>query len=152
MLFTWMWPDGGVEPISWGFGESGMNISYSFTDVGENKVNLIVLNKTTGCADTLDFVIDVQGLGEINNVFSPNGDGVNDVFIFENHGMDILSVMIFNRWGQKVFETDVSNAQWNGKNLKEHDELTGTYFYVLTAQGKDGYRYEEKGAVILIRE
>ena len=152
MLFTWLWPDGGIEPLSWEFGDPGMNISYSFTDIGENKVNLIVLNKTTGCTDTIDFVIDVQGLGEINNVFSPNGDGVNDVFAFENHGMDILSVMIFNRWGQKVFETDVSSAQWNGENLKGNEELAGTYFYVLTAQGKDGYRYEEKGALILIRE
>jgi gliding motility-associated-like protein len=110
------------------------------------------LNKTTGCTDTIDFVIDVQGLGKINNVFSPNGDGVNDVFAFENHGMDILSVMIFNRWGQKVFETDISSAQWNGENLKGNEELAGTYFYVLTAKGKDGYRYEEKGALILIRE
>ncbi|MEE2700312.1 MAG: gliding motility-associated C-terminal domain-containing protein, partial [Bacteroidota bacterium] len=152
MLFTWIWPDGGIEPILWEFGQSGMNISYSFTDVGENKVNLIVLNRTTGCADTIDFIIDVQGLEEIHNVFSPNGDGVNDVFIFENHGMDILNVMIFNRWGQKVFETDVSSAQWDGKGLKGNDELAGTYFYVLTAQGKDGYRYEEKGAIILIRE
>ncbi|MBC8266636.1 MAG: gliding motility-associated C-terminal domain-containing protein, partial [Flavobacteriales bacterium] len=152
MLFTWQWPDGGIELVSWDFGDPGMNISYSFTDIGENKVNLIVLNKTTACADTIDFVIDVQGLGDITNVFSPNGDGVNDVFAFENHGMDILSVMIFNRWGQKVFETDVSSAQWDGKNLKGNDELAGTYFYVLKAQGKDGYRYEEKGAVILIRE
>ena len=51
-----------------------------------------------------------------------------------------------------MFEIDVSNAQWDGKNLKGNDELAGTYFYVLTAQGKDGYRYEEKGAVILMRE
>jgi gliding motility-associated-like protein len=152
MLFTWLWPDGGIEPFSWEYGDPGMNISYSFTDIGENKVNLIVLNRTTGCTDTVDFVIDVQGLEKINNVFSPNGDGVNDVFAFENHGMDILSVMIFNRWGQKVFETDVSSAQWNGENLKGNEELAGTYFYVLTAQGKDGYRYEEKGALILIRE
>ena len=152
MLFTWLWPDGIIEPVSWDFGNPGMNISYSFTDIGENKVNLIVLNRTTGCYDTINFVIDVQGLGEIHNVFSPNGDGVNDVFAFENHGMDILSVMIFNRWGQKVFETDVSSAQWNGENLNGNKELAGTYFYVLTAQGKDGYRYQEKGALILIRE
>ncbi|OUV72801.1 MAG: hypothetical protein CBC83_06395 [Flavobacteriales bacterium TMED123] len=152
MLFTWIWPDGGIEPIAWEFGESGINTSYSFTDLGENKVNLIVLNRTTGCADTIDFIIDVQGLEEINNVFTPNGDGVNDVFVFENNGMDILSVMIFNRWGQKVFETDLRSPQWDGKNLKGNDELAGTYFYVLTAQGKDGYRYEEKGALILIRE
>jgi gliding motility-associated-like protein len=153
MLFIWAWPpDSIIEQVNWDFGNPGMNISYSFTDIGENKVNLIVLNKTTGCTDTIDFVIDVQGLGEINNVFSPNGDEVNDVFVFENHGMDILSVMIFNRWGQKVFETDVSSAKWDGKNLKGNDELAGTYFYVLTAQGKDGYRYEEKGAIILLRE
>ena len=152
MLFTWIWPDGIIEPVSWDPGNPGMNISYSFTEIGENKVNLIVLNKETGCTDTLDFVIDVQGVEDIKNVFTPNGDGVNDVFTFENHGMNILSVMIFNRWGQKVFETDVSSAQWNGENLKGNEELAGTYFYVLTAQGKDGYRYEEKGALILIRE
>ena len=110
------------------------------------------MNKTTGCTDTIDFVIDVQGLGQINNVFTPNGDLDNEIFYFDNHGMDILSVMIFNRWGQKVFETDVSSAQWDGKNLKGNDELAGTYFYVLTAQGEDGYRYEEKGAIILLRE
>ena len=49
--------------------------------------------------------------------------------IFENYGMDILSVMIFNRWGQKVFETDVSNAQWDGKNLKEND-FERKWFYL----------------------
>ena len=101
---------------------------------------------------SIDFIIGVQGLEEINNVFTPNGDGMNDVFTFENHGMNILNVMIFNRWGQKVFETDLSNPEWDGKNLKGDDELGGTYFYVLTAQGEDGYRYEEKGALILIRE
>ena len=129
-----------------------MNISYFFTDIGENKINLIVLNRTTGCSDTIDFVIDVQGLEEINNVFSPNEDDVNDIFIFANHGIDILSVIIFNRWGQKIYETDVSSAQWDGKDLKGNEQLAGTYFYVLTAQGKDGYRYEEKGAIILLRE
>ncbi len=36
--------------------------------------------------------------------------------------------------------------------MKGNQEAAGTYFYVLTAQGEDGYRYEEKGAVILIRE
>ena len=36
--------------------------------------------------------------------------------------------------------------------MKGNQEAAGTYFYVLIAQGEDGYRYEEKGAVILIRE
>ena len=81
-----------------------------------------------------------------------NTTPVNDVFTFENHGMDVLSVMIFNRWGQKIYETDVSSAQWDGKDLQGNEQLAGAYFYVLIAQGKDGYRYEEKGALILIRE
>jgi gliding motility-associated-like protein len=160
MLFTWIWPpDSLVEQISWEFGDPGMNISHSFTEIGRDTVFLYVLNKITGCTDILDFPYDVQGLGQINNVFTPNGSiGVNDEFIFDNHGMDILSVMIFNRWGQKIYETDVvSSAQdnetkWDGKDLKGNEALAGTYFYVLTAQGKDGYRYEEKGSLILIRE
>ena len=108
-------------------------------------------NPDSSCHDILTMTIHVQGV-EIPNVFTPNGDGTNDVFSFDEWMINGIYVEIFNRWGQKVFETDVSNAQWDGKNLKGNDELTGTYFYVLTAQGKDGYRYEEKGAVILIRE
>jgi len=153
MLFTWIWPpDSLEEQFSWEFGNPGMNISHSFTEIGRDTVHLIVLNKETGCTDKLDFVIDVQGLKDIKNVFTPNGDDKNDVFKFDNHGMDILSIMVFNRWGQKVYETDLNNAEWNGEDMKGNQEAAGTYFYVLTAQGKDGYRYEEKGAVILIRE
>ena len=62
-----------------------------------------------------------------------------------------MTVTIYNRWGQKVFETDLEKAEWDGNNLTGEEEIKGTYFYVLKGQGQDGYRYEEKGTIILIK-
>ena len=79
-----------------------------------------------GGADQL--VIDVIACDvTVPNVFTPNGDGLNDVWIIENiHQFPGSTVTVFNRWGKKVFEkTDYDNT-WNGDDLSE-----GTYFYTI---------------------
>ena len=79
----------------------------------------------------------VYELALIPNVFTPNGDGKNDYF--EIPGLDdpcagISRLMIFNRWGMKVYESSGSQLKWdgtyNGGNL-----TPGVYFYVL--EGED---------------
>ena len=56
-------------------------MSHPFTTVGVNNIYVIVIDDSTGCQKKLDFPIHVQGVPEINNVFSPNGDDINDYFI-----------------------------------------------------------------------
>ena len=94
--------------------------------------------------------IHVQGL-DIPNVFTPNGDGTNDYFVVDNHGMETLNMLIFNRWGAKVYEWNTTQTAWDGTGLDGEDVADGVYFYLLTAVGEDGHPYEEKGNVILIR-
>ena len=63
----------------------------------------------------------VRVLGEFNppNAFSPNGDGFNDTWKMEGFKLfNTVSVKIFNRWGQLVFESSDPNAEWDGTNKK----------------------------------
>lgn len=70
--------------------------------------------------------------------FSPNGDGINDLFVIRGiQDYPQNSIVIFNRWGNKVFETDAYNNTWDGRayfGLVPGKELPiGTYFYVFHA-------------------
>jgi gliding motility-associated-like protein len=68
----------------------------------------------------------------IPNVFSPNGDGFNDILRpYEYQDVERVDMQIFNRWGQLIFQTDNPDLNWNGKH-KDTDELVspGVYYYI----------------------
>ncbi len=68
---------------------------------------------------------------ELPNVFTPNGDGDNDLYIpFPYRFVDHIDMKIYDRWGGLVFETTDPDINWNGTNLKDKDLSDGTYFYV----------------------
>jgi len=79
---------------------------------------------------------------QIPNVFSPNGDGINDSFYYRQLGNQDLSTQIFNRWGEQVAGWQ-GNLRWDGGDLSE-----GVYFYVIKDR-KSGQRYQ--GTVTLVR-
>jgi gliding motility-associated-like protein len=92
------------------------------------------------------------------NVITPNDDGINDVFEPKVTGLDLIvgaKTVIFNRWGNILWDSDDPLIQWNGKNKQTGlDCSSGTYFYVcdITYQGEMG---EEKlhlqGSITIIR-
>ena len=65
--------------------------------------------------------------------------------------MDNMNVSIFNRWGEQVYSWDGDNGNWDGKGVDGEELSEGVYFYVLKATGADGYYYEKKGSITLIR-
>jgi len=72
---------------------------------------------------------------EVPNVFTPNNDYVNDLFAPEvNNELCIESyhLVIYNRWGQQLFESFVYSVGWNGNNLYGQPHPDGTYCYSLT--------------------
>ena len=87
----------------------------------------------------------------IPNTFSPNSDGLNDVFeIGAIKNISKLNIMIFNRWGQKLFESNSANFEWNGKyNGKECPE--GVYYWVINYEDIFGKSHEANGTVSLLR-
>ena len=123
----------------------------SFDIIGENEVYITVQNMNSGCIDDTTFVIEVQGIPEIHNVFTPNGDGTNDYFDFGEYAMKSVNVNLYNRWGELVYTWNTPNNKWDGRGLDGEDLLEGVYYYVLNAVGEDGFAYETKGSITLLR-
>jgi len=73
--------------------------------------------------------------------FSPNNDGINDVFVIENALGRLLSLEIYNRWGNRVYKSKPYQNNWNGKTTEGihvgEDVPAGTYYYILTIDNKD---------------
>ncbi|QKJ28732.1 gliding motility-associated C-terminal domain-containing protein [Mucilaginibacter mali] len=96
--------------------------------------------------NTSTAVKDVQGLN-VPNVFTPNGDGVNDTF--EIPGLSDYPdnvIDIFNRWGNSIYHKSGYLNDWTGNGLNE-----GTYFYVLQVKDANGVAQTYKGYVTLLR-
>ncbi len=87
----------------------------------------------------------------IPNAFTPNGDGNNDIFKPTiNQSIQSFSFIVFNRYGQKVFETREYGKGWDGK-LKGKDQPAGSYVYRIDFTNNFGWKSENNGSVLLIR-
>ena len=101
----------------------------------------------TACS-TID--IFINSVFVITNVFTPNGDGINDLFTLQTKGLKTLDVEIFNRWGQKINEWHTVNGGWDGRSSSGAVCSDGTYYFIINALGFDGKKYYEKGAFSLV--
>ena len=86
----------------------------------------------------------------IPNSFTPNGDGVNDVLYVRSDILDECYFVVYDRWGEKIFETVDQNIGWDG-TFKQKDCQRGTYDYYFKGKCKDGDELELKGNVTLLR-
>jgi gliding motility-associated-like protein len=163
-------PDSGLYPLTvqfnnqstggtsyyWDFGNGQTDTVKSpqvtFEEGGDYVVMLVVTNDI-GCSDTVYYTIKVIGEAVlmIPNVFSPNGDGMNDVFRVNSQYLSDLHIEIYNRWGVKVAEINKEMEGWDGRTLSGENAPDGTYYYILKARGYDGQEFEEKGTVTLLR-
>ena len=87
----------------------------------------------------------------IPNVFSPNGDRVNDLLLMTTANITSVEVLIFNRWGQQVNELNRIGEHWDGRSNSGELVSEGTYFYVLSAQGADGVSHSLTGHITVLR-
>jgi gliding motility-associated-like protein len=88
----------------------------------------------------------------IPNVFSPNGDEINDVFYVKTTGIESITISIFNRWGKLIFETDKLGRGWAGTyNDTDAEVPDGTYYYIIKAKDVLGKMEEYKGFLHLLR-
>lgn len=115
-------------------------------------VTVCVTATNVQCADTFcrNIFIKFNGLIGVPNAFSPNGDGINDVVKIEGKGIVKLTFRIFNRWGEKVFETFDKNVGWDGvyKGVLQEMEV---YTYSAQATLINGKDVSLKGNITLLR-
>ncbi|HSY77168.1 MAG TPA: gliding motility-associated C-terminal domain-containing protein, partial [Bacteroidia bacterium] len=112
-----------------------------------------ITNDTSGCTSTDSLtikVIEQCGSVFVPSAFSPNGDGENDVLMVRGECIKTIDFEIFDRWGNRVFETTDPKVGWNGM----HDGMamnTGSYVYHVTATLYNNSTVSKKGNVTLVR-
>lgn len=129
---------------------------YTFNESGTFYIELRVLLTKNGETSelprkTITVVISESKL-EFPNAFSPNDDGINDVYMAKKGYKSIVEfhAYIFNRWGQKLYDwTDVSKG-WDGTH-NGHPVKDGVYFVLVKARGADGREYNIRRDVNLLR-
>ncbi len=124
------------------------------TSTPQDTITYVVLvTDEHGCQNTDSVTIFIIGLPEarIPTAFSPNGDGLNDVFKIKwKRNFNLVSLMIFNRWGELVFETSDINEGWDG-TFNGKKQPIGTYIYYIKAVDDKGFPYQSSGNLTLIR-
>ncbi|MBX7109745.1 MAG: gliding motility-associated C-terminal domain-containing protein [Chitinophagales bacterium] len=141
---------GGTEPYSYTWNTDPPQSSDTAKGLSSGWY-IVEVTDANGCK-TIDsvFVESAPNTLGIPNAFTPNGDGLNDVFQVHNLNIATFSCKIFNRWGQMIFYTSDLNEGWNGE-FKGVPEETGTYVYFITATFLDGTSETRRGNVTLIR-
>ena len=89
----------------------------------------------------------------VGNAFSPDGDGINDLYIVHHEHVGTFQMLIFNRWGEIIFESRDKNHHWNGI-YREEPMPIGVYAWIIIYKGDSNeYRgpYELEGSVTVVR-
>lgn len=145
-----------AEEVSWfindGEAGNGYYLEHQFTKQGEQFITQLV--KSGNCVDTLRrkvFVKDEFAV-HIPNAFTPNEDGLNDMFLFKGMGMKHYTAQVYNRWGALIHAwTDLDAVQgWNGFfNGKECKP--DSYLYKIVVEDFHGAYHQYQGHVTLMR-
>lgn len=118
------------------------------------KVNILVrANGAVVCQMGLSAVVSGQTLPDqvfIPNSFTPNNDGRNDTWQVYGYIYKNARVMVFNQWGEKVFEASGAQVSWDG-TYKGKPQPSGVYMYVVQLTLNNGNTEYKKGSVNLIR-
>ncbi len=142
----------------WTFGQGDsssflQNPEHTYTDTGTFCAHLMVVD-IHGCIDSVTNCLVVNPLFTfyIPDAFSPNGDGLNDVFMPKGTYIKTYEMYIYDRWGQKLFHTTNINVGWdgtvNGGNTISQED---TYVYLINITDSQDEQHSYTGKVTLIK-
>jgi gliding motility-associated-like protein len=143
----------------WDFGDNSIGSistdpSHNYLNHGIFNVNLSVSN-INGCTDNITKQVIVQSkyLLVMPNSFTPDGDGLNDIFkpgLSIGMDKDTYHFLVFNRWGELIFETNNISSGWDG-SFKAVQVKVDTYLWKVEVNDLDGYIHKHNGVVNVLR-
>ena len=151
--YEWrFYKDGQLTPFLVRYEE---NTVYEFKESGTTTVSLYVSydeEMEPELVASIKVTISTSLL-EMPNAFSPNGDGINDIYMAKTNHKSLIEfhAYIFNRWGQKLFEWTNPDEGWDG-TYKGSPVKAGVYFVLVKAKGADGRTYNIRRDVNLLRD
>ena len=145
--YTWLFGDGeSLNTI-----RKDTIVKHEYNQGGLQTACLVAVN-SAGCADTSckDIEALVIPVYDVPSAFTPNGDGLNDYVTVRGFGIKSVQMIIYNRWGNVVFETKSMKQGWNGtyKGILQPQDV---YSYVVDVEFFDGTRHQKKGDITLLR-
>lgn len=144
---NWDFGDGTIEPYA-----TFTNPSHIYAaDTNKYRVKLVVFN-TGGCSDSMEVAVCLNDsvYAFVPNAFTPDGNNRNEIFKPIVAGANEYELIIYNRWGEKVFQSYNPNLGWDG-NYNGNPCQNGVYLYLLTFKGKKSIAKQEKGTLLLLR-
>lgn len=123
---------------------------FSYTESGDYEVCMVAINKN-GCSDTACKIIVICDpfIFEPVNIFTPDGDGINDEFNFIDRSQAVRDFycVVMNRWGVIIAEFNSIDSGWDGTNKKGDLVPDGVYFYKYNGVGDTGATFEGQGTI-----
>jgi gliding motility-associated-like protein len=148
----------GSDSWQWAFGDgitsTVQNPTHIYNEAGDYEIIQSVSNEYN-CVDTATTILTIEPGTKVlppklPTAFSPNGDGMNDVFYPRGGPFKTIDFKIYNSWGQEVYATQKLNEGWDG-TYKGVDQQVGVYVWTISAITIDGKEYIKTGDVTLIR-
>jgi len=129
--------------------------NFIFEELGVHYIRLSVFGESDSlgkfCEYTAYACLEISESGVwVPNVFTPNGDNVNDVFKVAYKSIASYRCRIYNQWGKMVYDSTDITQGWDGK-IGGRDASIGAYYYVIDAKGTDGKVHKKRGDINLVR-
>jgi len=147
------------EIYAWDLGDktvsSEKTLKHTYGKEGKYLVRLVMTSKK-GCTDFDTVMINAKlpelKLQDLPDIFTPNNDGINDLYIFTIEDYKEFECTIFNRWGNKVYHWTDPAKGWDGTNIGNLESPSGIYFYVVKVIELNGKKTFKRGTLQLVRE
>ena len=140
----------------WNFGDGETSTAadplHQYDGLQSYEGSLLVTN-WLGCQDSVDFNYLPPISLYIPNSFTPNNDGINDVFQVQGDGIESYELIVFNRWGDVVYRSTDLGDVWEGdvQNGKDYYAIDNTYNYLVKLKGYNTDAFEQSGTITIIR-
>lgn len=139
----------------WDFGDGDTSTAVSpkhrYSKPGTYTIRLYATD-VYGCTDQAQLTVEVKQ--EFNlyipDAFTPNGDNLNETFHIQGGGIKEFNILIFNRWGEQVFESNDIEKSWDG-TYKGQAVPSGIYYFVVNLKLPDNRLHQENGSINLYR-
>lgn len=139
---TWATPSSGV-----------LGLTHTVTGLQLGTIVSLQVRALGGCLPAVSQPVSGQTVTDqvyIPNSFTPNGDGLNDVLRVYSNVIRSMKFVVFNQWGEKIFESSTQSLAWDGTH-KGKAQPSGVYIYVCDIVLRNGERIQRKGSINLVR-
>lgn len=144
LIWKWNLGDGTEDTINF-------NTENTYNNAGVYSIQLNVENQY-GCKDSLaqELIVHPKAFHYLPNSFTPNGDGINDVFKIYSEDFNFQSLSVYDRWGKRIFYSEDIFKAWDGTQNGTEVKVD-TYIWLLKYIDKQENNQVEKGSVTLVK-